>query len=69
MGPALNGLLLNFQSITSLGGLGDLGMGGLVNIQASRLLGQGKEDELRKTTRPSADKRRKPDNRKELRAE
>jgi len=28
-----------------------------------------KEDELRKTTRPSADKRQKPDNRKELRAE
>lgn len=48
MGPALNGLLLNFQSITSLGGLGDLGMGGMVNIQTSRLLGQGKEGELRK---------------------
>jgi len=48
MGPALNGLLLNFQSITSLGGLGDLGMGGLVNIQTSRLLGQGKDAELRK---------------------
>ncbi len=48
MGPALNGLLLNFQSITSLGGLGDLGMGGLVNIQTSRILGQGKEEELRK---------------------
>ena len=48
MGQALNGLLLNFQSITSLGGLGDLGMGGLVNIQTSRLLGQGKEAELRK---------------------
>jgi O-antigen/teichoic acid export membrane protein len=48
MGKALNGLLLNFQSITSMGGLGDLGMGGLVNIQTSRLLGQGKEVELRK---------------------
>jgi O-antigen/teichoic acid export membrane protein len=47
MGKALNGLLLNLQSITSLGGLGDLGMGGLVNIQTSRLLGQGKEKELR----------------------
>src|ERR1035441_1396709 len=29
MGQALNGLLLTFQSITSMGGLGDLGMGGL----------------------------------------
>jgi O-antigen/teichoic acid export membrane protein len=48
MGPALNGLLLNFQAITSLGGLGDLGMGGLVNIQTSRMLGQGKEEELRR---------------------
>jgi O-antigen/teichoic acid export membrane protein len=48
MGSSLNGLLLNFQSITSMGGLGDLGMGGLVNIQTSRLLGQGKEGELRK---------------------
>jgi O-antigen/teichoic acid export membrane protein len=48
MGRALNGLLLNFQSITSMGGLGDLGMGGLVNIQTSRLLGQGKEPELQR---------------------
>jgi len=48
MGPALNGLLLTFQTITSMGGLGDLGMGGLVNIQTSRMLGQGKEAELKK---------------------
>jgi O-antigen/teichoic acid export membrane protein len=48
MGKALNGLFLTFQSIASMGGLGDLGMGGLVNIQTSRLLGQGKEAELRK---------------------
>ena len=47
MGKALNGLFLNFQSLASMGGLGDLGMGGLVNIQTSRLLGQGKEPELR----------------------
>jgi O-antigen/teichoic acid export membrane protein len=47
MGAALNGLFLNFQGIASLGGLGDLGMGGMVNIQTSRLLGQGKEKELR----------------------
>ena len=48
MGKALNGLWLSFQSIASMGGLGDLGMGGLVNIQTSRMLGQGKEAELRK---------------------
>ena len=47
MGAELNGLFLNFQGIASLGGLGDLGMGGLVNIQTSRLLGQGKERELK----------------------
>jgi O-antigen/teichoic acid export membrane protein len=48
MGKPLNGLFLNFHSIVSMGGLGELGMGGLVNIQTSRLLGQGKEHELRK---------------------
>ena len=48
MGKALNGLFLNFQAIASMGGLGDLGMGGLVSIQTSRLLGQGKDDELRR---------------------
>ncbi len=47
MGKSLNGLFLNFQKITTLGGLGDLGMGGVVNIRTSRLLGQGKEPELR----------------------
>jgi O-antigen/teichoic acid export membrane protein len=47
MGKALNGLFLNFQSLATLGGLGDLGVGVMVNIQTSRLLGQGKEAELR----------------------
>jgi hypothetical protein len=47
MGKALNGLFLSFQGMASLGGLGDLGMGGLVNIQTSRLLGQGKDADLR----------------------
>lgn len=47
MGKSLNGLFLNFQKITTLGGLGDLGMGAVVNIRTSRLLGQGKEPELR----------------------
>src|ERR1035441_1093153 len=48
MGQGLNGLLMTFQSITSMGGLGDLGMGGLVSIQTSRMLGQGKDEEMRK---------------------
>lgn len=47
MGKSLNGVFLIFQKMTSLGGLGDLGMGGAVNIRTSRLLGQGREDELR----------------------
>lgn len=47
MGKNLNGLFLNLQRITSLGGLGDLGMGGVVNIRTSRLLGSGKEVELK----------------------
>jgi O-antigen/teichoic acid export membrane protein len=47
MGKSLNGLFLNFQKITSLGGLGDLGMGDVVNIRTNRLLGQGREPELR----------------------
>ncbi len=48
MGSTLNGLFLSFQSVASMGGLGDLGMGGMVNIQTGRLLGQGKEPELQK---------------------
>jgi len=40
MGKALYGQFLSFQSVASLGGLGDLGMGGAVNIQVNRLLGQ-----------------------------
>ncbi len=48
MGASLNGLLLSFQAITQLGGLGDLGMGGAIAIRTAQYLGQGKEDELRK---------------------
>ena len=47
MGRSLNGLFLNFQKMASLGVVGDLGMGGLVNIQTSSLLGKQKEKELR----------------------
>ena len=46
MGKSLNGLFLNFQSITTLGNLGDLGMGGVVNIRTSRLLGERDEAAL-----------------------
>ncbi len=46
MGKELNGLFLNFQGMATLGGLGDLGVGGAVNIQVARLLGQKKETEL-----------------------
>jgi O-antigen/teichoic acid export membrane protein len=47
MGKTLNGAFLSFQSIATLAGLGDLGMGGMLNIHTSRLLGQGKQAELR----------------------
>src|SRR5689334_12561703 len=47
MGKSLTGLFLNFQSITTLGNLGDLGMGGVVNIRTSRLLGERDEAALK----------------------
>ena len=37
-----------FQKLTSLGGLGDLGMGGAVAIRTGQYLGEGKEEELKK---------------------
>src|SRR5277367_3854830 len=48
MGQELNSLYLAFQRIITLGGLGDLGMGGAVGIRAGQYLGQGKEEELKK---------------------
>jgi O-antigen/teichoic acid export membrane protein len=48
MGPALNGLFLIFQSFTTLGGLGNLGLGGAVGTETSRHLGQGTPKELAK---------------------
>ena len=48
MGKHLNGLFLSFQGLATLGGLGDLGIGGAINLQTSRLLGQGKEQELKR---------------------
>jgi O-antigen/teichoic acid export membrane protein len=47
MGKALNGAFLSLHSLATLGGLGDLGMGGMVSIQTSRLLGRGDEAGLR----------------------
>jgi O-antigen/teichoic acid export membrane protein len=47
MGDHLNGLFLAFQAVTSLGGLGDLGMGGAVALRSGQLLGQGDESRLR----------------------
>ena len=48
MGQQLNSLYLAFQSVVTLGGLGDLGMGGAVGIRTGQYLGQGKEAELKK---------------------
>jgi O-antigen/teichoic acid export membrane protein len=48
MGVELNGLWLAFQAVATLGGLGDLGMGGAVNIRTGRLLGQSDEVGLQK---------------------
>ena len=45
MGIPLNGLFLAFQSVFSLGGLGDLGMGGAVSLRVGQYLGAGKSKE------------------------
>jgi O-antigen/teichoic acid export membrane protein len=47
MGKPLYGLFLSFQNIAQLGGVGDLGMGGAVNIQTGQYLGQGRHEELK----------------------
>jgi len=47
MGPQLYGLFISFQALISLGTLGDLGLGGSVNIEANRMLGARKFDDLR----------------------
>src|SRR5271169_1670900 len=48
MGQELNSVYLAFQKLISLGGLGDLGIGGAVSVRAGQFLGQGKEEELRR---------------------
>ncbi len=45
MGSSLYGGYLSFLKLASLGGLGDLGMGGAVNYRLAQYLGQGKERE------------------------
>src|ERR1700722_15062544 len=48
MGQELNSLYIAFQKLITLGGLGDLGMGGAVGIRTGQYLGQGKQEELKK---------------------
>jgi len=48
MGLPLNGVLLAFQNVITLGGLGDLGVGGAVGIRTGQYLGRGDEAGLKK---------------------
>ena len=48
MGNTLNGLFLNVQNAAQLGGVGDLGMGGAINIQTGQYLGKGDQEELQR---------------------
>src|ERR1700722_16425 len=48
MGQQLNSVYIAFQKLITLGGLGDLGMGGAVAIRTGQCLGEGKEEELQK---------------------
>lgn len=48
MGQDLNSVYLAYQKVISLGGLGDLGIGGAVSIRAGQYLGQGKNEELQR---------------------
>jgi O-antigen/teichoic acid export membrane protein len=47
MGVELNGLWIAFLAVATLGGLGDLGMGGAVGIRVGRLLGEADDTRLR----------------------
>ena len=48
MGAELLGTCFTFLKISSLGGLGDLGMGGIVGMRTGEFLGQKREKELEK---------------------
>ncbi|HEY2082829.1 MAG TPA: hypothetical protein VGI88_08585 [Verrucomicrobiae bacterium] len=47
MGDPLMGLFQNFQALTRLGGLGDLGISGALSLKVGTLLGRGDENGLR----------------------
>jgi O-antigen/teichoic acid export membrane protein len=47
MGLPLNGVMIAFQKIIVLGGLGDLGMGGAVAIRTGQYLGKGDQEGLK----------------------
>src|SRR5262249_11528553 len=48
MGAPAYGVCLTFQKLVTLGGLGDLGMGGVIGIRTGQYLGAKKEPELLK---------------------
>ena len=48
MGDAAYGVFLAFQSVTRLGGLGDLGMAGALGVRAGQMLGRGEDEKLRR---------------------
>ena len=48
MGTGLYQSYLAFNKIMTLGGLGDLGMGGVIGLRTGQYLGQGRLDDLRK---------------------
>src|SRR3569833_1206215 len=47
MGDRLNGLFIAYQAVVTLGGLGDLGMGGAVGLRAGQALGRRDDAGLR----------------------
>jgi len=47
MGDPLMGLFQNFQALTRLGGLGDLGISGALSIKAGLMLGRKEDSELK----------------------
>ena len=53
MGAPLNSVFLAFQKLLTLGGLGDLGMGGVVGIRVGKGLGRGEENELQSFLAPA----------------
>ena len=48
MGDSLFGLFLNFQAVSRIGGVGDLGISGAVGIKTGQMLGRGENERLRK---------------------